>query len=125
MIIPVSMALIAIFLGYTVAVVCLLGATLGVAGAAPQFVEQEHLLRTDYKLAQAGVWLVCAALGGYVTAFVGDPSWALLEGLLLIAGLVTVMWKNTWEARQRGLPHQILLTALTIAGVVVGFLMRS
>jgi hypothetical protein len=118
------MALLAVVLGYLIAAACLLGATLAIGSAAPHFVEEKHCLRGPYKLAYAAIWVLCAAAGGYATAWIGDRSWAWAEGLAILAMLTAVLWKSPWEARQRGLAHQILLTALTPVGVMLGYSLR-
>jgi hypothetical protein len=45
-------------------------------------------------------------------------SW--LIGGLLAALLILVLWTNTWEMRQRGLGYQLLMSAVTVAGVGAG-----
>ena len=124
MIIPMSLAAIAIFVGYAVAVGCSLAMILSLASAAPDFAVEHFCLRGSYKFVQALGWLVCAAAGGYAAAWVGDRSFAWIEGIALAGVLVTVLWRNDWEARQRGLAHQILVTISTLAGVWLGYMLR-
>jgi hypothetical protein len=123
-ILPISFAVLVIFLGYAAVVGCSPGMTLALTSAAPQFVEGNHCVRGPYKLAQAASWLVCTAVGGFVTAWMGNRSFARLEGMVLAGVLITVLWGNTWEVRQRGLAHQILLTALTMVRMSVGYMFR-
>ena len=42
-------------------------------------------------------------------------------GGLLAASLIGMLWFNTWEARQRGMAHQILMSLVSILGVVGGY----
>ena len=124
MIIPVSLAAITIFLGYLLVVGSAMGMTLALTSAAPHFVECNHCLRGGYKWVYAGIWLACTTAGAFCAASIGDRGWAWMEGLMLVGVLITVLWRNIWEARQRGLAHQILLTALTPVGVSLGYLLR-
>lgn len=119
-----SLAAIAIFLGYLAAVSCSLGFTLSVASSRPSFAVEHFCLRGPYKFVQALGWLMCATVGGFATAWVGDRGFAWLEGIALAAALITVLWRNDWEARQRGLAHQILLTVVTLLGVWLGYMLR-
>jgi hypothetical protein len=73
---------------------------------------------------QDGVWLVCATAGGYVAALVNGASHLWLVGSALVAILVAVLWMNAWEMRQRGLGHQLVMSAGSAAGVAVGFMIH-
>lgn len=116
---------IALILGYGVAVGVSMLATLGITKVAPAFVVTDHQLRPGYRIVQELVWLVCAAIGGYVSAWVIGPGmhpW--LVGVVLAGTLVAVLWGNTWEVAQRGLGHQFMMSLATIVGVGVGFALR-
>lgn len=112
-------------LGYCLVVLLSLMATMAVASAARNFVVREYRFRPAYKLLMELLWMVAAAVAGFLAALVGGPGlvgWA--TGTALAAALILVSWTNTWEARQRGLPHQILLTLLTVVGVLGGVYLR-
>lgn len=120
-----TFVLFALILGYGVAVGLLMLATFGITKAAPAFVAKGHVLSDGYRVLQEIVWLVCAAVGGYVAAWVAGPAahpW--LAGAALAAVLIVVLWSNTWEVAQRGLGHQIVMTIATIAGVGAGLALR-
>ena len=123
--ITAAFVLFALILGYGVAVGLLMLATFGVTKAAPAFVAREHVLRNEYRVLQEIVWLVCATAGGYVAAWVAGPTahpW--LVGMGLAAILIAVLWGNTWEAAQRGLGHQVMMTIATMGGVGAGLVLR-
>jgi hypothetical protein len=122
--ITASYIALALFLGYVVTVGLSMAATFGITAASRNFVTKDFRISTGYKYAQDGVWLVCTAAGGYVTALVNGPSHSWLVGVSLFAILVGVLWMNAWEMRQRGLGHQISLSIETAVGVAVGFLLH-
>jgi hypothetical protein len=62
--------------------------------------------------------------GGYVAALVNGESHSWLVGSGLVAILVAVLWMNAWEMRQRGLGHQLVMSAGSAAGVAVGFMIH-
>ncbi len=112
-------------LGYVLVVVCALAATIGIAAAAPRFVVRDHYLRPGYKLLHEAAWTAASLGGGFLAAAaVGSRPLAWSAGAGLIAALLLILWTNSWEARQRGLPHQILITVLTCAGVAGGVFLR-
>jgi uncharacterized membrane protein YfcA len=113
----------ALALGYTVAVGLLMAATFGITLAGPAFVAREHRIRPAYKLAQELLWLVCAAAGGYVTAAVSGATMPWMSGALLAGIMIIVLWTNTWEMRQRGPVHQVLMSVVSIAGVAAGYIL--
>lgn len=121
--IAISYIALALFLGYTVAVVLSMAATFGITAASRSFVSKNYRIRRRYKFLQDGVWLLCATAGGYVSALVnGGSPWAVGSGLVAI--LVSVLWLNAWEMRQRGLGHQISMSVASAAGVTAGFLLH-
>ncbi len=122
--ITASFIALALFLGYAVTVGLSMAATFGITAASRDFVAKDYRIKTGYKYAQDGVWLVSAATGGYVTALVNGPSHSWLVGAALVAILVTVLWMNAWEMRQRGLGHQISLSVGAAVGVTIGFLLH-
>jgi hypothetical protein len=110
--------------GYLVAVVLSLLATLGIGSAFPRFVMEDNRVRSGYKLLQDGIWLACTAAAGYVTALIATGWDPLLVGCLLAAILIGVLWANSWESRQRGMAHQILMSVATVVGITIGFLLK-
>ncbi|HEX3968873.1 MAG TPA: hypothetical protein VHW70_12975 [Edaphobacter sp.] len=122
--ITASYIALALFLGYVVTVGLSMAATFGITAASRDFVAKDYRIKTGYKYAQDGVWLLCAMAGGYVTALVNGPSHLWLVGAALVAILVGVLWLNAWEMRQRGLGHQISLSVGAAIGVTMGFLLH-
>lgn len=119
-----TFVLIALILGYGVAVGVWMLATFGITKAAPAFVASDHQLRSGYRLAQELLWLLCAAIGGYVAAWVAPSGHPWLVGIVLAGTMVAVLWGNTWEVAQRGLGHQLVMSIVTAVGVGVGFVLR-
>jgi hypothetical protein len=115
---------VALALGYVVAVALSMAGTFAITAANPTFVAKEYRIRQRYKLIQELLWLVCATAGGYVTALVAGGAYPWLSGTLLAGILILVLWTNTWEMRQRGLAHQLLMSMVTAAGVAIGYLFR-
>ena len=120
-IITLSDVALALFLGYTVAVALLMAATFGITAVSSDFVAKDNRIKRGYKYAQDAVWLVCAMAGGYVASLVNgeDHRWLVEAGLVTI--LVAVLWMNAWEMRQRGLGHQLAMSAVSAIGVAAGF----
>ena len=116
-----TLILVAVVLGYGMAVGCSLVATFGLASASPDFVAREHRITPGYKRVQALMWLVCATAGGFVTCAVAQGTREFEVAALLIASLIGMLWFNTWEARQRGMAHQILMSLVSILGVIGGY----
>lgn len=112
-----------LLLGYSVSVAMFLVATLGLASAAPAFAVRGYRLRTGYKLLQQVLWMGCTFAGGFAAALVVGDIYTLGAAALLAAVLIAVLWKNSWEARQRGLAHQLLMSMATVTGVGLGFVM--
>ena len=112
---------IAILLGYTTTVAASLLATMGVAAGAPAFVARDYRVRSPYKFLHEALWFMCALLGGVVASLagMGVAEWKAKVGLT--AFLLLMLWRNSWEARQRGTAHQILISLLTVAGVICGY----
>src|SRR5260370_3564396 len=123
-IITLSYIALALFLGYAVAVALSMAATFGIPAVSPGFVSKNNRINPGYKFAQDAVWLVCAVAGGYVAALVNGESHSWLVGSALVAILVAVLWMNVWEMRQRGLGHQLVMSAGSAAGVAVGFMVH-
>ena len=117
-----TLVAIAIILGYAVAVSLSMAVTFGITKMAPAFVVNDHLLKASYKLFQDFVWLLCVVAGALVAAAVAASTAHLwLVELLLAAGLVCVPWTNAWDVRQRGILHQIVMSAITVVGVAATF----
>jgi Na+-translocating ferredoxin:NAD+ oxidoreductase RnfA subunit len=115
---------IALILGYAVAVGLSMAATFGITKAAPWFVVNDHLLKTGYKFLQELVWLLCVIAGAYVSAAVAaSVTRPWFTGTLLMIALVLIPWTNTWDVRQRGITHQIVMSVISVAGVVAGFVL--
>jgi len=117
-----TLAAIAIILGYAVAVSLSMAVTFGITKAVPAFVVKDHLLKPGYKLLQNLVWLLCVTAGAFVAAnLAASTAHVLPVGGLLAIALIGVSWTNAWDVRQRGILHQIVMGALTVAGVAGGF----
>jgi hypothetical protein len=123
-IITLSYIALALFLGYGVAVALAMAATFGITAVSSSFVSKNNRINRGYKFMQDAVWLMCAMAGGYVAALVNGESHSLLVGSGLVAILVAVLWMNAWEMRQRGLGHQLVMSAGSAAGVAVGFMIH-
>jgi hypothetical protein len=120
-----SFLLLALVIGYLVTVGLSMAATFGITATSPDLVAQDHQITQRYKFIQDGVWLVCTTGGAYVTALIlGRDHSPWLGGAALGAVLVGVLWRNAWERRQRGIGHQILISAATVIGVGAGFFLR-
>ncbi len=111
--------------GYLVTVLISMILTFAMTMALPKFVEADHLVRNGYKLVHEGFWLVCAGTGGYVAAMVVNGIHPILTEALLVGALLWILWDNSWEARQRGTAHQVLITAFTVIGVAGGYLLHK
>ncbi len=120
--VSMTVTALSLALGYLLTVGCSLLATFAIGSVAPEFVSEGHRITNGYKRIYALVWLGCAAIGAFsavAAASVGTVGpWVV--GVGLAALLIGVMWVNTWEARQRGLAHQILLSLTTVIGVAAG-----
>ena len=116
---------LSVLVGYCMTVLCALVGTMSIASAAPRFVIANYRVRSTYKFTHEVMWFFCVVIGGFVTARVGlgMSEWRQEIGLCVV--LLVMLWRNTWEARQRGMVHQILISVLTIAGVLVGFSVRN
>lgn len=111
----------ALVVGYLVTVACSLVVTMAIGSAAPRFVTANSRMRKEYKLAQDVVWMLCAMVGSYVTSRIAGDTAPWLGGAVLSAVLIALLWWNTWEARQRGMAHQILISVLSVCGVATGY----
>jgi hypothetical protein len=123
-IITLSYIALALFLGYGVAVALSMAATFGITAVSSSFVSKNNRISRGYKFMQDAVWLMCAMAGGYVAALVNGESHSWLVGSGLVAILVAVLWINAWEMRQRGLGHQLVMSAGSAAGVAIGFILH-
>lgn len=124
MFIAVMMAA-ALALGYTATVVLSMVFTFAITMSMPKLVVgPDYLIRNGYKLIHEGSWLLCAGVGGFVTSLVVKTFHPQLTALALMAALIWVLWDNSWEARQRGMAHQVLITGLTVVGVAAGYLLQ-
>ena len=115
---------LAVLVGYTVTVSMALVATMGIASGAPQFTVRDHRVRGPYKLLHEVIWFACALTGGFVASMAGMGVYVWKAELGLSAALLLMLWRNTWEARQRGTAHQILISLLTVAGVLSGYALQ-
>ncbi len=110
--------------GYTVTVVLSMLTTFAITMALPKFVEADYLVRNGYKLVHEALWLLCAFAGGYVTSLVCRGVHTMVTEGLLAASLIWILWDNSWEARQRGIAHQMLISLFTLAGVAGGYMLQ-
>lgn len=118
----VALTVISLLLGYGLTVLCSLAATFGIASASPSFVVEDYRIRRSYKRVYALIWLGCTAIGAFVAvsaASIGGIS-AWLIGAALTGVLIGMLWFNSWETRQRGIAHQVLLSLTTLIGVAAG-----
>ncbi len=116
---------LAVLAGYLVTVACALVGTMALASSVPNFVIVDNRVRGGYKFVHELMWLLCTVIGAYSAARIGMRVQAHRQEALLIAVLLLVLWRNTWEARQRGTAHQILISLLTVIGVVGGFALEA
>ena len=116
---------LSVLVGYLMTVLCALVMTIGIASASPKFVMSDYRVRTSYKLVHELMWLLCVIAGAYATAKIGMGVQTMEQKLALCAVLIFMLWRNTWEARQRGTAHQILISVLTVVGVWGGFGLRA
>ncbi len=116
---------LAVLLGYMTTVMLSLLATMGIASGVPRFVVRDYRVRGSYKLLHEVIWFVCALLGGVVAGKAGMGVFVWKAELALCAFLLFMLWRNTWEARQRGTAHQILISVLTVGGVLSGFALQQ
>lgn len=115
---------IALLLGYAATVVLSMAATFAITSISKDFVVKDFHIRRRYKFLQDVLWLPCAIAGGFVASWVGQGLNQWLAGAAFIAVLLGVLWTNAWEMRQRGVPHQLVMSVISIAGVVIGFMLR-
>jgi hypothetical protein len=116
--------LLALLLGYATTVALSLACVFGIASLSRGFVVKDLRITGRYRVAQDLLWLPCTGVGGYIASWVGMQVNQWILGGALIAVIVGVLWSNVWEMRQRGIPHQIAMTLISVAGVVLGFLLR-
>ena len=116
-----TLVALALVLGYGFTVAISMVATFGLTSASPEFVVRGNKITAGYKRLQALIWFGCVTIGAFVTGVVAQGTYPVIAGTLLAVALIAVLWLNTWEARQRGMAHQILISLMTIAGVVAGF----
>jgi uncharacterized membrane protein YfcA len=115
---------LALLFGYATTVILAMAATFAITSASKSFVVKDFKIRRRYKLLQDLLWLPCAIAGSYVASWVGSGLSQWMTGGAFVAVLVGVLWMNAWEMRQRGVPHQIVMTLMSVAGVVIGFMIR-
>ena len=111
----------ALFLGYLATVACTLLATFALTSASPAMVSQNFRITAKYKRAQAIIWFLSVIAGAGVTCAVAEGTSPWITQGAMMAGLIAILWLNTWEARQRGMAHQILMSVMSILGVLVGY----
>lgn len=115
---------IALFLGYAVTVGLTLATTFAISSTSHDFVLRDYRIRRRFKFTQDALWLLYSIAGGYVTTWVASQNHPLVASAALAALLITVLWRNTREMRERGIPHQLVMTILSIAGVAIGYILR-
>lgn len=112
---------VALLLGYVTTVACSMLVTFALTSASPTMVSENHRITAKYKRVQAILWLVCVIVGAGVTCAVAQGTSPPITGTAMAAGLIAILWLNTWEARQRGMAHQILMSVMSILGVLIGY----
>ena len=112
---------VALLLGYVFTVTAMLAATFGLTSASPDFVVKDYRLTAGYKRLQALIWLLCVTGGALLTYLVEQGAYPVMVGVLLSLVFIAMLWRNSWEARQRGLAHQILMSLVSILGVAAGY----
>ena len=117
--------LLAALAGYVTTVLCVWSGTMTLTASAPQVVVADHRLRPGYKMLHQLLWFFCVLIGAFVTARVGMHTNQKQQEAALSAALLFVLWRNTWEARQRGVASQVLMSILTLAGVAAGFALEN
>jgi len=123
--ITAAFLLVAISLGYLLTVGLWMAATFAITTSLPDLVARDYRITQRYKFLQDGIWLMCTTVGGYATALVlGTDHTPWIGSMALMVVLMGVLWTNTWEMRQRGIGHQILMSLATVAGVTAGSFLR-
>jgi hypothetical protein len=119
----ISLALIAVALlaGYLLTLICSLTATFALASASPSFVTQNFRITPGYKRVQALIWLLSVMAGAFVACAVARATYPIFVAVVFAALLVGLLWFNTWEARQRGMAHQILMSVASLLGAAGGY----
>ncbi len=118
--------LLAALAGYLLILLLVLAGTMTLTASAPQLVASaDHRLRPAYKAAQLLLWTVCVLVGAFATAWLGKRFNQTEQAIALVAVLLLVLWRNTWEARQRGTAFQVLISLFTVAAVVGGFVLQN
>jgi hypothetical protein len=115
---------IALLLGYATTVVLSMATTFAITSASKNFVVKDFKIRRRYKFLQDLLWLPSTFVGAYVASLVAQQLNPWLIGTALVVVFVGVLWMNAWEMRQRGVPHQIAMTLMSVAGVATAFVLR-
>ena len=123
--ITISLIAVALFLGYVLTAACMLVATFGLTSASPAFVVQHDRMTNPYKLVQTLAWVVSVTLGAFVACAVAQTSYPVIVAALFAVGVTLLLWLNAWEARQRGMAHQILMSLGSFAGAAAGYGLTS
>jgi len=122
--ITVIFLFLALLFGYATTVILSMAITFAITSTSKNFVVKDFRIRRRYNLVQDLLWLPCVIPGAYVASWIGSALSQWMTGAAFIALLVVVLWANAWERRQRGIPHQIVMTLMSIAGVVAGVMIR-
>ena len=115
---------IALLLGYATTVLLSMASTFAITSTSKSFVVENYKIRARYKFLQDLLWFPWTVAGAFVASFIGSAQSQWIGGAAFIAVLTLILWTNVWEMRQRGLPHQIVMTLITIGGTVLGFMLR-
>ena len=116
---------LAVLAGYIVAVGLILLSTMAIASAMPRFVVQNFRVCGKYKFLHEFMWFLSTTAGTFVAARIASDVQPIRLALVLGAALLIILWRNTWEARQRGIAHQVLISVLTVAGVFAGISLKT
>ena len=119
--ITVVLMAVALLAGYLLTMLCSLAMTFALGSASPSFVTQNFRITAGYKRVQALIWLFCVMAGAFVACAVARVTYPLFVATVFAALLIGLLWFNTWEARQRGMAHQILMSVVSLLGSAAGY----
>lgn len=116
-----ALLFVCVVIGYVLSAGLVGLTTYGLSVMIPGLAVRENRIRTPFNLLLSVVWLLAAALGGYVAArgaIEASPQRAV-ELLTLV--LLITLWINPATTRQRGLFHMLLNSGLLLLGAATGY----